>query len=122
MAQGIARRCIDFGLTVHLGAEFARHDLQVTVLAGAAPAHIYEALRAPRLALGDGSCASLSSLAVLSNYHQCRAGIRAGADPITSLPSNWPSFSAAACPPRWRWAGTVDYLLKQSGGFKGEER
>ena len=120
---GIVRRCIDFGLTVHLGAEFARQDLQVTVLAGAAPAHIYEAFaRAYDLALGDGSCASLSSLAVLSNYHQCRAQDPRWSGPDHFFAEQLAVFLSGGVPASVAMGGYVDYLLKQSGGFKGEER
>ena len=71
---GIVRRCIDFGLTVCLGTEFSQVEQTLMIESGAPAQIVFEAFaRAYDQALGDGTCASLSYLAVLSNYHQCRA-------------------------------------------------
>ena len=115
--RGIVLRCIDFGLTVQLGAEFARQDLQVTVLSGAPPLQIHEAFaRAYDLALGDGTCASVSSLAVLSNYHQCRARDPRWTGPDHFFAEQLAAFLGGLPPASVAMGGYVDYLLKQSHG------
>lgn len=114
---GIVRRCIDFGLTVQLGAEFRRDGMLLTVLSGAAPAQIYEAFAgAYDLALGDGSCASLSSLAVLSNYHQCRAQDPRWTGPDHFFAEQLGVFLSGGIPASVAMGGYVDYLIKQSHG------
>ncbi|MBS2039761.1 hypothetical protein JST97_32555 [bacterium] len=115
--KGMVERCIDFGLTLQLGAEFARHDLRVTILSGAPVGQVYEAFAgAYDLALGDGSPASLSSLAVLSNYHQCRAQENRWSGPDHFFAEQLSAFLQAQSAASVAMAGYVDYLLKQSHG------
>ncbi|MFN8612642.1 MAG: hypothetical protein U0931_34205 [Vulcanimicrobiota bacterium] len=115
--KGMVQRCVDFGLTVQLGAEFARHDLRLTVLSGAPPLQVHEAFAgAYDLALGDGTPASLSSLAVLSNFHQCRAQDPRWRGPDHFFAEQLAAFLNGLAPASVAMAGYVDYLLKQSHG------
>lgn len=114
---GMVQRCIDFGLTVQLGAEFALRELRLSVLRGAAPVQVYEAFGgAYDLALGDGSAASLSSLAVLSNYHQCRAQDNRWRGPEHFFAEQLAAFLNGQPAASVAMGGYVDYLFKQSHG------
>ena len=114
---GIVRRCIDFGLTVALGAEFGQEQNTLLVESGGAPQKVFEAFaRAYDKALGDGACASLSSLAVLSNYHQCRAQDTQWTGPDHFFAQQLAAFLSKQPLASAPMAGYVDYLITQSHG------
>ena len=114
---GIVRRCIDFGIRVTLGAEFSQEQNLLTVESGAPAQKIFEAFaRAYDQALGDGLCASLSSLAVLSNYHQCRAQEPGWTGPDHFFAQQLAAFLSKQPLASAPMAGYVDYLISQSHG------